>query len=247
MKDGEPLLRLEKVTKRYPTPEGVEPLEVLRGIDLDLAAGRSLAVVGPSGSGKSTLLNIIGALDHPASGKVLFDGRDLSSLDEDGLSRFRNRDVGFVFQMHHLLPQLTLMENVLVPTLAERSHAPREEPRERARRLLERVGLLPRADYRPGRLSGGECQRAAVVRALIMGPRLLLGDEPTGSLDRESAGEMADLLVELNREEGVALVIVTHSIELAGRMENILELRAGRLKPLPAARTTSGNAGAEGE
>jgi len=178
MNDGEPLVRLEKVTKRYPTPEGVEPLQVLRGIDLDLAAGRSLAVVGPSGLGKSTLLKVIGALDRPTSGRVLFDRRDLSSLDEDGLSGFRNRDVSFVCQMHHLLPQLTLMENVLVPTLADRSYAPREQPRERARRLLERVGLLPRAQYRPGRLSGGECQRAAVVRALIMGPRLLLGDEP---------------------------------------------------------------------
>lgn len=228
-----PLLQLHDVTKRYPTPLGVAPLEVLSGITLKLAAGRSLAVVGPSGSGKSTLLNIMGALDRPTSGAVMLAGRDLSGMDEDELSDVRNREIGFVFQMHHLLPQLSVLENVLVPTLVHRS--PVEPAEDRARRLLDRVGLAARSDYRPGKLSGGECQRAAVVRALINAPKLLLADEPTGSLDRQTAENLGDLLVDLNREEGVTLVVVSHSLELARRMETVCELSQGTLRPVDGA------------
>lgn len=229
MNDDTPLVRLHDVTKRYPTPEGVEALEVLSGITLEIAAGRSLAVVGPSGSGKSTLLNIMGALDKPTSGVVTLAGRDLAGMDEDALSLVRNRDIGFVFQMHHLLPHLTVLENVLVPTLVHQSRG--ESCVDRARRLLDRFGLAARSDYRPGRLSGGECQRTAVVRALINGPKLLLADEPTGSLDRDTAEHLADLLVELNREEGVTLVVVSHSLELARRMETVCKLSEGTLSP----------------
>ena len=232
------LVKLERVTKRYPTPEGVEPLEVLSRVSLSVPAGASLAVVGPSGSGKSTLLNIMGGLDRPTSGRVLFDGRDLAALDEDQLSRVRNVDIGFVFQMHHLLPQLTVLENVLVPTLA--GPARDEHCEQRARRLLDRVGLAARADWRPGRLSGGECQRTAVVRALINEPKLLLADEPTGSLDAGMAEALADLLVELNREEDVTLVVVTHSVELARRMETVRRLSSGTLTAPDAASDTAG-------
>jgi len=163
---------------------------------------------------------------------VVFGGRDLATLDDDALAAIRNREIGFVFQLHHLLPQCTVLENVLVPTLAGGTLASRQEAEERARRLLGRVGLGERLDYRPGQLSGGERQRTAVVRALINQPKLLLADEPTGSLDRASSDTLADLLVELNGEEGVALIVVTHSLELARRMSRVLELRDGALVPL---------------
>ncbi len=231
MDDQAPLIKLVNVYKRYPTPGDMPCLEVLSGISLDIAAGQSLAVVGPSGSGKSTLLNIMGGLDRVSSGSVFLGGRDLAALEESELSTVRNREIGFVFQMHYLLPQLTLIENVLVPTIARSSRDSCDDHTERAERLLERVGLIDRAHYRPGRLSGGECQRAAVVRALINEPGLLLADEPTGSLDEASAANLTDLLCTLNNEEGVALVVVTHSLELAGHMESISILQAGRLKP----------------
>ncbi len=201
---------------------------MLRGVDLTLGPGESVAICGPSGCGKSTLLNIIGTLDRPDSGTVALDGRDATALSEAELSEVRSRVLGFVFQMHHLLPQCSILENVLVPTLTGRSPDGAEE---RARKLLERVGLGARAGHRPGQLSGGECQRAAVVRALINRPRLVLADEPTGSLDRASAESLAMLLGELNREEGVALVTVTHSPELAKRAGRVLELRDGRFDP----------------
>jgi lipoprotein-releasing system ATP-binding protein len=197
-------------------------------VDLSLAPGASLAITGPSGCGKSTLLNIIGTLDRPSAGRVALAGRDVTSLGEAELSEVRSRIVGFVFQMHHLLPQCSILENALVPTLTGR--APAGAP-ERARKLLDRVGLGARLSHRPGQLSGGECQRAAVVRALVNSPRLLLADEPTGSLDRASAESLAQLLGELNREEGVALVYVTHSSELARRAGRVLELRDGRFEP----------------
>ncbi|HYF00736.1 MAG TPA: ABC transporter ATP-binding protein [Planctomycetota bacterium] len=212
------------VTKVYGGP-GAET-RVLDGVDLRIAAGESVAIVGPSGCGKSTLLNILGTLDRPTSGRVMLDGRELTALDGADLAEVRARTVGFVFQLHHLLPQCSILENVLVPALAADGAAKAEA---RARTLLERVGLTPRLDHRPGQLSGGECQRAAVVRALINRPRLLLADEPTGSLDRAGAERLADLLRELNREEGVALVAVTHAPRLAERMGRVLELRDGRL------------------
>jgi lipoprotein-releasing system ATP-binding protein len=225
MPDNATILELAGVTKSYTSPEGVET-PVLRGIDLTLAAGESMAIAGPSGCGKSTLLNIIGTLDRPTSGKVTLAGRDVPSLTEKQLAELRSGVIGFVFQFHHLLPQCSILENVLVPTLVAK---PSEDPEARARKLLERVGLGSRLTHRPGQLSGGECQRAAVVRALINRPKLLLADEPTGSLDRESASSLALLLGELNREEGVALVFVTHSADLAARASRVLELRDGRL------------------
>ena len=217
------ILEMAGVTKSYSTPGGAEA-RVLRGIDLRIAAGESVAITGPSGCGKSPLLNIIGTLDSPSSGRVVLDGRETSMLAEPELSRVRSQVVGFVFQFHHLLPQCSILENALVPALVGPDPAAAET---RARALLERVGLGHRLDHRPGRLSGGECQRAAVVRALVNRPRILLADEPTGSLDREGAEALAALLLELNREEGTALVLVTHSAGLASRAARALELRDG--------------------
>ncbi len=236
-----PLLVLEEVTKRYPAPApggraeaDAENPPVLRGVSLTVGAGDRLAVVGPSGSGKSTLLNIMGTLDRPTSGRVLLEGTDLAGLDEEALAEVRRRRIGFVFQLHHLLPQCTALENVLVPALAAERRVP-AEVEARARRLLERVGLADRMDHRPGQLSGGERQRVAVARALVNRPALLLADEPTGSLDRAASERLADLLLELNREEGVALVVVTHALDLARRMDRVMELRDGRLVPAATA------------
>ena len=223
------LLRLTEVSKRYESPTGAEAVSVLRDISMEIGRTESVAVVGPSGSGKSTLLNIIGTLDRPTSGQVLLDGQDLSRIDDIKIAAVRNRQIGFVFQAHHLLPQCTVLENVLVPTLANNDAALRNGAVERAKRLLEKVGLDARLTHRPGQLSGGERQRVAVVRALINQPKLLLADEPTGALDRASAQNLADLLVQLNREEGVTLVVVTHALDLAKRMGRVLELRDGRL------------------
>ncbi|MEZ6016297.1 MAG: ABC transporter ATP-binding protein [Planctomycetota bacterium] len=230
----EPLVELADVTKTFGS--GPTATRVLDGVDLVLAAGEALAVLGPSGSGKSTLLNIIGVLEPPTAGQVSFDGRDLLAMDDDERARFRNRELGFVFQHHHLLPQLTALENVLLPTLAEgHSAAERTALRERAEALLERVGLAERRGHRPGALSGGERQRVAVVRALILGPRLVLADEPTGSLDARSADTMADLLVEVSERDGAALLVVTHSERLAERMSGAVVLDAGRLQRRAAA------------
>ncbi len=225
-----PVLEIRGATKAYPGPAGGEPVVVLRGLDLVVAAGEAVAILGPSGSGKSTLLNLAGALDRPTAGAVLLEGRDLASLSDDDLARVRNRSIGFVFQQHHLLPQLTVLENVLLPVLADRSAA---LPLERARALLDRVALGPRIGHRPAQLSGGECQRVAVVRALINAPRLVLADEPTGALDAHTAAALGDLLVDLNRAEGVALVTVTHSPALAARMGRRLRLQGGALRPDP--------------
>ena len=208
---------------------GGEPLtEVLRGVDLCVEEGESLAVVGPSGSGKSTLLQLIGALARPTSGTVRIDGADLGALDDDALADLRQRAVGFVFQAHHLLPLCSALENVLVPTLAA-PRADRALAAVRARDLLDTVGLGDRLDHRPGILSGGECQRVAVVRALINEPRLLLADEPTGSLDADSAARIGALLGKLHAERGLTLIVVTHSEALAGGMQRRLTLGEGRL------------------
>ncbi len=229
MPEADLLLELKGVSKRYAETAEAPVTEVLHAVDLELRRGESLAIVGPSGSGKSTLLNLVGALDRPSAGQVRFDGRDIASLSDNDLALLRCREIGFVFQMHHLLPQLTVLENVLVPTLAG-GPGKRSEPGDaRARRLLERVGLAKRLGHRPGQLSGGERQRVAVVRALINEPQLLLADEPTGSLDQASADALAQLLVELNREEKVSLVVVTHAMSLAGLMSRVLEVQEGRL------------------
>ena len=235
MPGTEPLLQLTGVTKRYDGEAAASAPPVLADINLELARGESLAIVGPSGCGKTTLLNIIGTLDRPTAGQVRLGGQDLTALDERQLAELRNRQVGFVFQMHHLLPQCTVFENVLLPTLASANEVLRDGAPDRARRLLDRVGLGARLNHRPGQLSGGERQRVAVVRALINEPQLLLADEPTGALDRTSAENLAQLLVGLNRETGVTLIVVTHSLDLARQMGRTLELRDGRLKEVPRA------------
>jgi len=223
-----PLVELEEVTKRYPSPAGEDGSAVLCGISLAIAEGEALSVVGPSGSGKSTLLNIMGTLDRPTAGRVRLAGEDLSAMGEEALAEVRTRRIGFVFQLHHLLAQCTALENVLVPALAQSAAVP-GEVEARGRALLARVGLSDRMAYRPGHLSGGERQRVAVARALVNRPALLLADEPTGSLDREASERLADLLVELNRDEGVTLVVVTHAAGLAERMGRRLQLRDGTL------------------
>jgi lipoprotein-releasing system ATP-binding protein len=218
-------LAVEHVSKEYPTRG--EPLVVLRDVSLSLDRGQSAAIVGPSGSGKSTLLNVIGTLDAPTSGSVSIAGENPYALRESKLAHFRNRHIGFVFQEHFLLPQLSLLENVLLPTLADGS--PQAAQVERARDLIERVGLSGRVEHRPAELSGGERQRAAVARALILGPELLLADEPTGSLDRDNALSVGRMLLDLRKQENVMLLVVTHSMELAGLMDRRLELNGGRL------------------
>ena len=201
-------------------------MQVLRNVDLEVRRGESIAIVGPSGSGKSTLLNIIGTLDRPSAGQVFLDGKDLSQLDDAQLAQVRNLQIGFIFQSHHLLPHCNVLENVLVPTLVTKN-----DRTGRAHKLLERVGLARRLTHRPGQLSGGERQRVAVVRALINEPKLLLADEPTGSLDRASAAELGQLLVELNLEQGLTLILVTHALDLAQRMGRRFEIRRGELAP----------------
>ncbi len=224
------MLELVNVTKYYRSPSGDADVCVLRDITLKVTPSQALVIVGPSGSGKSTLLNIIGALDRPTSGKVLFDGHDLAKLPESRLAGIRNQQIGFVFQLHHLLPQCTVLENVLVPTLVNRGAAPRKEVQRRAVDLLKRVNLGDHLHHRPGELSVGQRQRVAVVRALINKPKLLLADEPTGSLDETTAGSIADLLVEINSTEKVALMVVTHSMKLAERIGRVLDLTGGTLR-----------------
>ena len=221
------LLKLVNIAQRFDSGAGA--VEVLKGVSLEVAAGESLAIIGPSGSGKSTLLNIIGTLDRATGGEITLSGQDLTKLNDLQLAKVRNEKIGFVFQAHHLLPQCTVIENVLVPTLALADKAKRAEASGRAVRLLKRVGLEARMNHRPGQLSGGERQRAAVVRELINQPQLLLADEPTGALDRASADQLAQLLLELNREEGVTLIVVTHALDLAKKLGRVMELNDGRL------------------
>jgi len=221
-------LKLFDVTKHFDTRHA--RVEVLRGVSFEMDSGHSLAVTGPSGSGKSTLLHLIGTLDAPSAGMVEIDGQELFSLPEPELARFRNQSIGFVFQDPHLLPQYTVLENVLLPTMAFPHSSGRG--RDEAAGLLEKVGLSHRLDHQPAELSGGERQRVAIARALINGPGLLLCDEPTGNLDVETANSVAELLVELHREEDNILIVVTHSLELAARFERRFELREGRCSEL---------------
>jgi lipoprotein-releasing system ATP-binding protein len=219
-------LEVDGLVKDYPTRSG--PLAVLRGVTLRLDGGAALAVTGPSGSGKSTLLHILGTLDRPTSGTVRLDGQDPFALNEPELAAFRNRRIGFIFQDHHLLPQLTVLENTLVPALVNADAKP-AEVEARARHLLERVGLSGRLDHRPAELSGGERQRVAVARALLHKPALVLADEPTGNLDRTSARAVGELLLEMSRSEGTILIAVTHSAELASSFPSRREMNEGRL------------------
>ncbi len=219
-------LVVENVTKQFTTR--AEPLTVLAGVSLQLATGENLAILGPSGCGKSTLLHILGTLDSPSSGRVTLDGQNPFELAEPQLADFRNRCIGFVFQDHHLLPQCSVLENVLLPTLAGKSSA--SDVAARAKQLLDRVGLAARLDHRPAELSGGERQRAAIARALILQPKLLLADEPTGNLDRTTAEVIGQMLLDLQRQDGFTLVVVTHSAELARSLNRRMELDLGKLK-----------------
>lgn len=223
------LAELQQITKYYEQPGKSIHNLVLDDISIQINNNERIAIVGPSGSGKSTLLNILGTLDSPTSGKVSLEGIPLDKMNENRLAEIRNSVVGFVFQMHHLLPQLTLLQNVLLPLLPQKDKTLLISANKRALHLIDRVGLSDQINQYPSQLSVGECQRTAVVRALINQPRLLLADEPTGSLDATNAAQLAQLLIDLNQEQGVALVIVTHSMELAGKMDKIFQLREGKL------------------
>ncbi len=228
MAEVKALLTVDRIAKSYTTPNG-NIMPVLKDVSFSVKPGDTLAITGPSGSGKSTLLNIVGALDRPTFGRVCLGERDLALLSDDELASIRSREVGFVFQLHHLLPQCTALENVLIPTLPLGPQRDADAQAKRARKLLERVGLGNRMQYRPGQLSGGECQRVAVVRALVNKPSLILADEPTGSLDHETALSITGLLKSLNAEENTALIVVTHARELAGAMARELKLEDGKL------------------
>lgn len=221
------LLELKNISKSFDTPSGENTLTILDNLSFNMEEGESVSIVGPSGSGKSTLLNIIGTLDQPTSGEVLFNGHDLLNCDQNTITKIRNKEIGFIFQLHHLLPQCTVIENVLIPTLAEKIKSVNTDHYERAKTLLEKVGLQNRSDYFPGQLSGGELQRVAVVRALINNPKLILADEPTGSLDNKSSLILADLLNHI--DEKVSMVMVTHSIEIAALMDKRYRLENGKL------------------
>jgi lipoprotein-releasing system ATP-binding protein len=222
-----PDLVVDTLVKQYPTR--AESLTVLRGASLELSRGENLAILGPSGSGKSTLLYIVGTLERPTSGRVELEGQNPFAFDESQLADFRNQRIGFVFQDHHLLPQCSVLENVLLPTIARRGGNNGSD--QRAHWLIERVGLADRIDHRPAELSGGEKQRVAVARALVHKPLLLLADEPTGNLDRSTAAVVGKLLLDLQREEQTMLIVVTHSLELAAMFARRLELDGGRLGP----------------
>jgi lipoprotein-releasing system ATP-binding protein len=221
------MLAVESLSKHYDTPRGT--LSILLDLSFSKGPGESLCIMGPSGSGKSTLLHVLGTLEAPSSGRVAIDGVQPHALPEPELAAFRNRAIGFVFQDHFLLPQCSVLENVLVPTLVSRAEGDHEA---RARELLDRVGLGDRLDHRPAELSGGERQRAALARALVLSPRLVLCDEPTGNLDAASAGKVADLLLDLHGRAHAVLVVVTHSAALAERFPDRRRLAAGRLEPL---------------
>lgn len=220
------LLRFTEVSKSYESPDRANPLQVLKNIDLALKTGEAISIVGPSGTGKSTFLNLAGALDIPTTGTIEFAGRDLAAMNETQRAEFRNKEIGFVFQLHHLLPQCTVLENVLLPTIPCGTNKD-SSTIAHAKELLSRVGLSDRQTHRPGQLSGGECQRVAFVRALINRPSLLLADEPTGALDHATASILTDLLRELNQEEGVAMILVTHAMDLAEKMDRVLTLESG--------------------
>jgi lipoprotein-releasing system ATP-binding protein len=224
------LLKLDTISKGFGDPSDQSYQPVLDDLSLSVNEGERIAILGPSGSGKTTLLNMIGGLDHPDSGLVQFRGENITGYSTAEMDRFRNESIGFVFQFHHLLPQCTLLENILVPTLVNRDKRVLDRKHERAGELMKRVGIWEYRNKFPGKLSGGECQRAAVVRAMINNPSLLLADEPTGALDRENVKKMSDLLLELSQDEGVTLLVVTHSADLAQRMGKTLELRNGKLE-----------------
>jgi ABC-type lipoprotein export system ATPase subunit len=223
------LLNLQNITKYYENPESGIRQMVLDNVSLEINKGEAIAIVGPSGSGKSTLLNIMGTLDTPVSGNVFFNGTDLKSLNDSEIAIFRNRHIGFIFQKHLLLPQFTVLENILLPTIPIKDKAFVGKALERAKELLNKIGLTDKTNKLPGTLSVGECQRVAVVRALINQPEIILADEPTGSLDKDSAENLGELLKSLNIDFQVALVVVTHSQQLADKMNSIYTLSKGSI------------------
>jgi lipoprotein-releasing system ATP-binding protein len=226
---SDPLIQARSLVKGYRTNAGY--VSVLEGLDLDVAEGEMLAILGASGVGKSTLLHVLGTLDRPDSGTVTVAGQDVFAMDERSLRAFRNETLGFVFQFHHLLPEFTALENVMMPLLIARR--PEAEAHERAALLLAELGLAARAQHRPGMLSGGEQQRVAVARALSRAPRVLLADEPTGNLDRQTGERLHELLRQLNRERGITVVLVTHNEGTAAACDRTLRLDAGQLAPTP--------------
>ena len=219
------MIRVENLNKTF-LKDGLK-IEVLKGVNFHIPAGESLAVVGVSGSGKSTLIHILGTLDHPTSGTVLFDGVDVFTWPEQRLSAFRNRKIGFVFQFHNLLPEFSALENTMMPALIRR--IPKSEARRKAEALLNEVGLGDRMTHKPGELSGGEQQRVAIARALILEPEILLADEPTGNLDTETGKKIEEILIALNETKQITLVVVTHNESLASRMSQQIGLRDGRI------------------
>ena len=223
------IVELDKISKYYQTQDALVKQEVLKELSLNVKKGESIAIIGPSGSGKSTLLNIIGTLDVPNSGIVKLNGAEINELNDNQLAEIRNKHIGFIFQMHHLLPQLSLIENVLVPVVPQKDKTIKKAAYNRAIDLLNSVGLANDIHKHPGQLSGGESQRATVVRALINEPELILADEPTGSLDKKSAEQMGELLTEINKKHQVAMIVVTHSQELANKMDVVYEMLDGKL------------------
>lgn len=219
----DPLVSVQNVTKAF-EHEG-RSLEVLRGIDLDIGSGEMVTIVGPSGAGKSTLLHLIGTLDLPTAGRILYGGQDVTRLGSSDLAEFRNRSIGFVFQFHHLLPEFTALENVMMPGLIQG----RRRFEDRAKELLDEVGLSERITHRPGELSGGEQQRVALARALLMKPKLVLADEPTGNLDSQTSASVHSLFFDLNRRHGITFLIVTHSRDFADMMPRRVSMKDGRI------------------
>lgn len=223
------ILQLKNISKGYGDPSKSNFRKVLDGLNLEVDTNQKIAIAGPSGSGKTTLLNLIGTLDQPNSGEIFFNGKKITGYSQEELAHFRNRELGFVFQMHHLLPQCTLWENVLLPVLPIKKVVGKEE-KAWAEHLLRKVGIWEQRFQKPSELSGGECQRTAVVRALINKPQLILADEPTGALDEQNANNLADLLNHLSGEEGISMLVVTHSSELASQMDQVYHLKNGKLQ-----------------
>jgi len=221
------LFKLQNIVKSFGSPGEPGYREVLKGLNLQVDKGELIAILGPSGSGKTTLLNIAGTLDVPDSGEVLFRGESLTGTTDLSLDQFRNREIGFVFQFHHLLPQCSLNENILIPTIPQKRRD--REVKGYAEKLMKKVGIWEYRDKLPGKLSGGECQRAAIVRAMINRPSLLLADEPTGAPDGENVDNLADLLIQMNKEEGLTVIMVTHSEKLASRMQRVYRINEGVL------------------
>jgi lipoprotein-releasing system ATP-binding protein len=227
------MLQLQNITKGYGEPGTHNYRSVLKGLTLELEQGEKVAIIGPSGSGKTTLLNLIGALDMPESGNIFFEGKDITGYSKVELAAFRNKKLGFIFQLHYLMPQLTLWENVLLPLLPQGNKISNEQ-KEWAEHLIRKVGIWEQRNQKPSEMSGGECQRTAVVRALINKPKLILADEPTGALDEDNAVALSELLIQLSDEENVTLVTVTHSLELAAKMDKKYILRNGIASPNPS-------------